>query len=194
MDLKVARSLKSIGQKTFSVTLSGMKCLAVIFFWMIILIGHAQETCETLVASIEQTFDKASQVIMTTNIMQGQREFAYSKLKLYKDRAGEWQSDILEQRGVQRPQNSQGTEDGAEPSFEFSCDEHEIIEETSGWTLSLQEQNPDIPVEAWVVTYGYENNALVPLSISGDFEAKILLIPFRGSFNTSFSDWTIPVP
>jgi hypothetical protein len=168
-----------------------MKYLGIVFFYLLI-ISFAQETCETLVASVEGTFDKASQVIMTTNIMQGNREFAYSKIKLYKDRAGEWQSEMLEQRGMQRPEDSQGREDG-EPTFEFSCEGHDMIQDDSGYTLTLQEQNPDIPVDAWVVTYGYVNDTVVPLSVSGNFEARILLIPFRGSFNTVFSDWVLPV-
>ena len=153
---------------------------------------HAQETCESLVASLEQSFEIASQVIMTTNIMQGEREFAYSKLKLYKDRTGQWQSEMLEQRGMKRPEDSEGADDGAEPSFSFDCDGHELIQQESSWTLTLQESNPDIPVDAWVVTYSYSGSVVVPISVSGAFEAKILFIPFRGSFNTSFSDWVIP--
>jgi hypothetical protein len=155
-------------------------------------VSFAQETCETLVAAIEGSFDNASQLIMTTNIMQGNREFVYSKLKLYKDRNGEWQSEMLEQRGQQRPEDSEGRDDGAEPSFEFNCEGHELLQSDSGYTLTLQEQNPDIPVDAWVVTYGYVGMILVPLNVSGNFEARILLIPFRGSFNTAFSDWVIP--
>jgi hypothetical protein len=161
-------------------------------FILVLASSYAQETCETLVANIEESFDKASQLIMTTNIMQGNREFAYSKLKLYKDRNGEWQSEMLEQRGMQRPEDSQGRDDGAEPSFAFNCQGHEIVQDNSGYTLTLQEQNPDIPVDAWVVTYGYTGDVLVPLSVSGNFETRILLIPFRGSFNTAFSDWMIP--
>jgi hypothetical protein len=168
-----------------------MKRLVIVFcFWTVL--ASAQETCESLVANLEQSFEIASQVIMTTNIMQGQREFAFSKVKLYKDRAGQWQSESLEQRGMQRPDDTKTEDDGVEPSFSFDCSGHELMQDDSGWTLTLQEKNPDIPVDAWVVTYGYAEQVVVPISVSGAFEAKILLIPFRGSFNTSFSEWVIP--
>lgn len=130
---------------------------------------------------------------MTTNIMQGQRELAYSKLQLYKDEASQWQSELLEQRGLQRPQDSEGRQDGAEPSFDFSCEGHELTAQDAGWTLKLQ-STPEIPVEAWIVNFGFEGETLVPFSISGAFETKILLIPFKGSFNTTFSNWSLAAP
>ena len=156
-------------------------------------LGYAQETCESLTSSIEQVFDIANGVIMTTNIMQGKREFAFSKIRLYKDTSGQWQSEMLEQRGIQRPEDSESNGDGAEPTFAFNCEGHELSQENKTWNLLLQEKNPDIPVKAWKVAFGKNFDTLVPLSVSGEFEARILLIPFRGSFNTAFSDWSIPV-
>jgi hypothetical protein len=125
--------------------------------------------------------------------MQGKREFAYSKIRLFKDDASQWQSEMLEQRGMQRPDDSEDSEDGAEPTFEFDCEGHELSQTDHQWNLTLKEKNLDIPVKAWNLAFGKELGTIVPISISGEFEARILLIPFRGNFNTAFSDWSLPV-
>ncbi|MGL4609091.1 MAG: hypothetical protein ACRCYY_05310 [Trueperaceae bacterium] len=152
----------------------------------------AQVTCESLVDTITTAFDTASQVIMKTQILQGEREFAYSKLKLYKDRTGEWQSEVLEERGAQRPEDSEGTEDGAEPTFEFNCEGHTLVETENGWDLMILESNEEIPIEQWNVSLLKQNDVIVPSKVTGQFEARVLFIPFRGSFNTEFSDWVLP--
>lgn len=149
-------------------------------------------TCERLVETITEAFDKAVQVQMTTQIMQGSREFAYSKLKLSKDRAGEWQSEILEQRGMQRPDDSEGQEDGAEPTFDLNCEGHTLTETDGGWQLVLPQQGEDSPVKQWDVSLVLQGETIVPSKVAGSFEARVLFIPFRGSFSTEFAEWLIP--
>jgi hypothetical protein len=167
------------------------------FFFTVILLTAfvlAQaETCESLLGSLETTFDKATQVIMTTQIMQGKREFAYSKVRLYKDEAGEWQSEELEQRGMRRPEDSEGREDGAEPTFDFICEGHTLTQTESGWDLVLSPDDPESPVKTWYVSFTKHAAEIVPSSVTGNFEARVLFIPFTGSFNTRFSDWIIPI-
>jgi hypothetical protein len=151
-------------------------------------------TCERLIETITEAFDTATEVKMTTQIMQGSREFAYSKLRLYKDEAGDWQSETLEQRGIQRPADSEGREDGAEPSFDLNCEGHTLVEtEDGGWQLTLPQQGEDSPVKQWDVSLIRQADTIVPTKVAGNFEARVLFIPFRGSFITEFAEWQIPV-
>jgi hypothetical protein len=150
-------------------------------------------TCERLIETITTAFDTATEVKMTTQIMQGSREFAYSKLRLYKDKAGEWQSETLEQRGIQRPADSEGREDGAEPSFDLNCEGHTLVETDQGWQLTLPQQGEDSPVKQWDVSLIRQADTIVPTKVAGTFEARVLFIPFRGSFITEFAQWQIPV-
>lgn len=159
------------------------------------LLGHtsfAQVTCERLLETITGAFDVATEVQMTTQILQGGREFAYSKLRLYKDETGEWQSEELEHRGVRRPDDSEGTEDGAEPTFDFNCEGHTMTETDKGWDLVIPETREEIPVKQWDVSLIRQADAIVPSRVAGQFEAKVLFIPFRGSFTTEFSNWILP--
>jgi hypothetical protein len=153
----------------------------------------AQVTCEGLLGTITGAFEVATEVQMTTQIMQGGREFAYSKLRLYKDEAGEWQSEELEHRGVRRPEDSEGREDGAEPTFDFNCEGHTLTKTDKGWDLVIPETREEVPVKRWDVSLIRQADAIVPSKVAGQFEAKVLFIPFRGSFTTEFSDWVLPV-
>jgi hypothetical protein len=154
-------------------------------------LAQTPPNCEQLIETITTTFDVASEVKMTTQIMQGEREFAYSKLRLYKDRAGEWQSEILEQRGAQRPEDSEGQEDGAEPTFDLNCEGHTLVETEEGWSLTLPQQG-DSPVKQWDILLEQQANIIVPTRVAGNFEARVLFIPFQGSFITEFAEWYIP--
>lgn len=150
----------------------------------------APPTCQELVDSVEAAFDIASEVTMTTEIMQGEREFAYSEVLLFKDDAGEWQSEIVEQRGRQQPDDE---DDGEEPDFAFSCEGGAVSEAEDGWLLELPKQDSEIPVNAWALTFTDRLGNTVPVEIAGDFEARILLVPFKGTFSTRFTDWDVPV-
>ncbi len=149
-------------------------------------------TCERLIGTITTAFEVATEVKMTTQIMQGSREFAYSKLRLYKDEAGEWQSEVLERRGMNRPQDSEGQEDGAEPTFDLNCEGHTLVETNKGWDVTLPQQG-DSPVKQWDISLIRQADTIVPSKVAGTFEARILFIPFRGSFTTEFSEWLIPI-
>jgi hypothetical protein len=149
-------------------------------------------TCETLVAAIETAFEQAHEVLMSTQIMQGEREFAYSLIRLYKER-GVWQSDTLETRGVRRPDNNQNN-DGAEPSFAFDCSEHTLSTTARGWQLDITETNDALPIDRWRLEFSMLQGVIVPLSVSGQFETRILLIPFRGEFVTAFDNWRFGAP
>jgi hypothetical protein len=167
--------------------------LITLFFCVLAHFSLAQVTCERLLETIAGAFDTATEVNMTTHILQGEREFSYSKLRLYKDETGEWQSEELEQRGVRRPEDSEGTEDGAEPTFDFNCEGHTLTETDKGWDLVIPESRENIPVKQWDVSLIRQASSIVPVKVAGQFEARILFIPFKGSFTTEFSDWVLPV-
>ena len=169
------------------------RVLVAVTFCVLAHFSFAQVTCEKLLGTITGAFDVATEVKMTTQIMQGEREFAYSKLRLYKDETGEWQSEELEHRGVRRPQDSEGTEDGAQPTFDFNCEGHTITETDVGWDLIIPETREEIPVKQWDVSLVRQASSVVPAKVAGQFEARVLFIPFKGSFTTEFSDWILPV-
>ncbi len=150
-------------------------------------------TCERLIETITLSFEVATEVQMTTQIMQGSREVAYSKLRLYKDEAGDWQSETLEQRGLQRPEASEGQGDGAQPTFDLNCDGHTLVETEKGWDLTLLQQGDDSPVTQWDISLMRQADTIVPAKVAGTFEAKVLFIPFKGSFSTEFADWQLPL-
>jgi hypothetical protein len=169
-------------------------CLVLLLVYWVGSVGSAQTsvTCERLLETIRGAFEVATEVKMTTQIVQGKREFAYSKLRLYKDETGTWQSETLEQRGMNRPAEGEGQEDGAQPTFDLNCEGHTLTETREGWDLTLPQQG-DSPVKQWDIALIRQADTIVPSKIAGTFEAKILFIPFRGSFTTEFSDWQIPV-
>jgi hypothetical protein len=171
-------SLKSARLKTFCI------CLLLNFGLPVL----AQQSCQNLVDSIELAFENAKQVIMSTEIMQGNIEYAYTKFRLYKDEAGTWQSEQLEQRGIPRPPDDQA-EEGEEPSFAFACDSHKLISTGSGWDLAIEEANKDLPIKNWQMSFTRTKGNVVPTVIAGNIEARILLIPFKGHFATTFTDW-----
>ncbi len=155
-------------------------------------ISLAQENCNVLVDSISDAFEKATEVYMSTQIMQGGNEFAYTKMRLFKDDTGEWQSERIEQRGFPRPDDTNNNDDGEEPSFEFSCAEHDLIERSGQWQLNIKEPDEELPIKTWQLSFKKENNQIVPIEIAGDIEARVLFIPFKGRFSTFFSDWQFP--
>jgi hypothetical protein len=156
-------------------------------------LAQTSVTCERLLETITTAFDVATEVKMTTQIMQGSREFAYSKLRLYKDEAGEWQSETLEQRGVNRPPDSDGQEDGAQPTFDLDCEGHTLVETEVGWDLTLPQQGEDSPVKQWDISLIRRADTIVPTRVAGAFEARLLFIPFKGSFMSEFAEWQIPL-
>lgn len=168
-----------------------MKALAIMLTFSLQLVW-TQMDCEGLITSIETAFEQAVEVVMSTQIMQGTREFAYSRIRLYKE-GDNWQSETLEERGVRRP-NSAQSDDGAEPSFAFDCTEHTLSTTAQGWRLEITEQNEDLPIDRWQLEFTRSQGVVVPLTVSGQFEARILLIPFRGTFVTSFDGWRVGAP
>lgn len=152
----------------------------------------AQETCQTLVDGIELAFEKANEVIMSTEIKQGDFEFAYTKIRLYKDDADEWQSEQLEQRGLPRPPDNQNEDDGEEPAFAFNCEAHELVETSAGWQILITEQDKDSPIKDWQLSFEAKQDSFVPIEIAGTIETSVLFIPFNGRFSTSFADWRFP--
>lgn len=149
-------------------------------------------TCSELLSSIDAAFGAATEVVMTTDITQGEREFAYSRLRLFRAEDGTWASEVLEQRGQQRPPERENG--SAEPQFDFSCAGNMLEASGRGWTLVLPEQESDLPVGRWTLFFTRSAGQLIPEAVSGDFTARILFLPFRGSFRLRFTDWRFPVP
>ena len=163
-------------------------------FGILLIAGSAfalEPSCQELVDSLETAFDEASSVVSSVTIKQGNREMAYIRSQLLKDNEGEWQTEVLEQRGMQRPG---GGEDSGQGEFAFDCEGHELQAlDTNSFQLGLQESNKDIPVSAYTLLFNYHNGWYVPKEITANFQVSIVFIPVSGTFNTVFSDWGLPL-
>lgn len=145
-------------------------------------LAWAQLSCEALLAAIESAFGEAQEVIVATEVHQGRRELAYSRVRLYKQ--GElWQSEVLEQRGLRPPG---GQQEQGEPQFTLGCSEHRLSATPQGWRLELASSD-QAPVERWELEFTRQQGRIVPLAIAGAFETRFLLLPIRGNFRTTFS-------
>ncbi len=151
-----------------------------------------QPLCEELIGSIEAAFDGASEVIMSTEIRQGILEYAYSKMRLYKQN-GVWESSVLEQRGVRRPDNAGQSDEGEAPSFQLSCQQAVITALEEGWLLELEEENPDFPIKAWTLRFVEARQGYLPVEVRGQIDTRIAFIPFRGTVISGFEAWQFPL-
>ena len=153
-------------------------------------LSFAQPTCETLVSDLETAFDEANSLLSEVEVVANGREMGYQKARLFRDEAGELQSEILEERG-QRPPEDEG---GDDEDFRFSCEggEIELLGSDGAYRLTLQEASEEIPVEAYELEFVPRGERYLPRSIVANFNTTFVLIPVSGTFTTNLSEWTFP--
>ena len=152
----------------------------------------AQPTCETLVDDLETAFGEAESLMSEVEVVANGREMGYQKARLYRDDAGELQSEVIEERG-QRPPEDEGEDEGDE-EFSFSCEgnELELLGSDGSYRLTLQEDDEEIPVDEYRLEFTPREGRYVPRSIIANFNTTFVLIPVRGTFTTKLSEWTFP--
>ena len=154
-------------------------------------LSFAQPTCETLVDDLETAFDEAESLVSEVEVVANGREMGYQKARLYRDEAGELQSEVIEERGQRPPEEE---EDGDDGDFRFSCqgNELELLGSDGAYRLTLQEANEEIPVEAYELEFVPQGERYLPRSIVANFNTTFVLIPVSGTFTTTLSEWTFP--
>lgn len=159
-------------------------------FALFLSLSLAQPTCETLVADLETAFGEAESLMSEVEVVANGREVGYQRARLYRDEAGELQSEVLEERG-QRPPEDEG--EGGD-DFRFSCagNELELLGSDGAYRLTLQEDDEEIPVERYELEFFPQEGRYLPRSIQANFSTKVVLIPVRGTFTTNLSEWAFP--
>lgn len=156
----------------------------------------AQPSCELLLSSFQTAIDTATAYNDEVIVLQGAREMFYQSGSSVRDRNGDWVREVLVERSALPFDMADGfsgdrNDEDEDESLEQSCEGASISEYETGWLLTLPSE-PDSPVKAWSMTFNEDAGSYLPDTMQGRFEVKILLIPFGGTFSTSFSRWQFP--
>ena len=153
-----------------------------------------EATCETLLTSLETSFEEARSYELGVGIEQGEREIAYQRQRAERAADGTWTTETLERRGLPRPPGTGGDgPDGGFAELGLVCDGAELETTASGDVVMTLPPVEDGPVTGWNLTFAPLGSRWVPREAIGDFEARIAFVPVRGRFVTTFDAWRFPV-
>jgi len=152
--------------------------------------GSDVVTCDALVAALSTALDQASEFILSVSLEQGGREVAYERSHVTRGADGATTTTTLERRGLQRPSGTGGASGGPTPSWTLPCDDHDLAVDATGraW-LTLRDPEPDAPVSEWALQFDLHDGRWQPVALSAPFTVRVLFLPVRGRFVTTFSDW-----
>lgn len=150
----------------------------------------AEPTCESLVAALPDALGTAREVVIAVTLEQGGREVAFERSRVTRDAAGNVATTVLERRGLRRPDGAQGGGDGGVGELALPCDGHELLVTPDGdVTLLLRDPDPAAPVASWTLRYALQGGRWRPLELAAPFELRVLFVPVRGRFVTTFEEW-----
>jgi len=151
-------------------------------------------TCETLVDSLPEALRDAREVVVSVSVEQGGREIAFERSRILREPDGSTSTTVLEQRGLRRPGGAGGEAPGGD-GFALPCDDHELDMDGDGQLhLSLRDPDPDTPVAEWSLRFDYADGRWRPLELIAPFTVRVLFVPVRGRFVTSFEGWQFDDP
>ena len=159
-------------------------------------------TCDELVAALPAALRDAREVVVAVSLEQGGREIAFERSRIVRDPDGHTSTTVLEQRGLRRPGSGGGQGPGGgggQPpggdGLALPCDDHELDVDSDGHLrLHLRDADPDAPVAEWSLRFGYADGRWQPLELVAPFTVRVLLVPVRGRFVTSFEGWQFDDP
>ena len=158
---------------------------------MVVSRASAQPSCEVLLQSFTETLETAHSYSSTTSVLQGEKEVYYLVTDNRRDDAGEWQMEKLEERSA-LPFGDMGggfgDDEEEDETTEETCEGATVEKVGDDWLLELPQEEGS-PVKEWTMTFTPYRDTFLPGTMQGRFDVRILLIPFRGTFTTSFSDW-----
>ncbi len=146
-------------------------------------------TCEALVAALPDSLASAREVVVAVTLEQGGREVAYERSRVQRDDDGVT-TTVLERRGLRRPDGGDGGGAGGTQDFGLPCDDHDLtFEDGDTARLELRDPDPDAVVERWSLRFGLLDGAWRPLELTAPFTVRVLFVPVRGRFVTTFEAW-----
>lgn len=156
-------------------------------------------TCEALVAALPASLEAAREVQIAVTLEQGGRELAYERSRVSRAADGSREVTVLERRGLRRPDGPAGDGGGGEGgggAYDLlACEDHELVEEADGAVrLRLRDADPDAPVAEWTLRFTRVDDAWRPLELVAPFEVRVLFVPVRGRFVTTFAGWVFAPP
>ncbi len=159
-------------------------------------------TCDELVAALPTALQDAREVVVAVSVEQGGREIAFERSRILREPDGSTSTTTLEQRGLRRPGGAGGEAPGGPgggapggDAFALPCDDHELDMDGDGQLhLSLRDPDPDAPVAEWSLRFDYADGRWRPLELIAPFTVRVLFVPVRGRFVTSFEGWQFDDP
>jgi hypothetical protein len=153
-------------------------------------------TCADLVAALPASLEAADEVVVAVTIEQGGREVAYERTRVARE-GDEVTTEVLERRGLRRPDGADGGGGGGDgDAFDLlPCDDHDLVlEDDGGLLLSLRDADPEAPVASWTLRFVDLDGVWRPAELIAPFEVRLLFVPVRGRFVTTFAEWRFPPP
>jgi hypothetical protein len=151
----------------------------------------AEPSCETLVAALPASLAAADEVVVAVTLEQGGREVAFERSRVTRDAEGNVSTTVLERRGWRRPDTVQGGGGGGGTAeLTLPCDDHDLAVTPDGDVeLRLRDADPDSPVATWTLRFGRRGERWLPEELVAPFEFRLLFVPVRGRFVTTFEGW-----
>lgn len=146
-------------------------------------------TCTALVAALPASLEAALEVEVAVAVEQGGREVAYERSLVRRAPDGTTSTTVLERRGLRRPDDAGGGGGGGGEAFALPCDDHDLDVEGGVARLTLRDPDPDAPVAVWSLRFERLDGAWRPLELIAPFEVRLLFVPVRGRFVTTFAAW-----
>ena len=150
-----------------------------------------EPTCAALVAALPASPAAALEFEVAVAVEQGAREVAYERSLVRREADGSTSTTVLERRGLRRPEAVGDGGGGGGDAFALPCDDHDLdldLERGSAH-LTLRDPDPDAAVAAWSLRFALLDGAWRPLELIAPFEVRLLFVPVRGRFVTTFAGW-----
>ena len=148
----------------------------------------ADPTCTALVSALPDSLEAALEVEVAVAVEQGGREVAYERSLVRRATDGTTSTTVLERRGLRRPDGAGGG-GGDGDAFALPCDDHDLDVVAGVAHLTLRDADPDAPVAVWSLRFEQIDGAWRPSELVAPFEVRVLFVPVRGRFVTTFGAW-----
>lgn len=150
----------------------------------------AQPTCDDLIAALPLALETASEVVVAVSLEQGGRELAFERSRVLRASDGSVQTEVIERRGLRRPDGTGDAPGGDGPAPMIACADHEIRDaDDGGVLLRIDDADPDAPVPSWSLRFAWGEGRWLPLELIAEYRVRVLFVPVRGRFVTTFEGW-----
>ncbi len=170
-----------------------MRIRLVVLFTATLVLGApasaAGPTCAELVAALPESLATALEVEVAVAVEQGGREVAYERSLVRREADGTRSATVVERRGLRRPEAAGDGDGGGGGAFMLPCDHHDLDLDGDAAHLTLRDPDPGAPVAVWSLRYTRLDGVWRPAELIAPFEVRLLFVPVRGRFVTTFAGW-----